>query len=190
MASISDRERREIEAANASGDTPVVLIHGLWVLPSSWGNWVDFFREAGYAPLTPDWPGDPETVEQARAHPEALAGKKLGEIADHTTEVIRALERKPVLMGHSTGGLLVQMLAGRGLAAATVAIDPGVFRGVLPLPYSTIKVTAPILANPLNRGRAITLSFDQFRYGWTNAIASEEEARRLYEKFHVAGSGV
>jgi non-heme chloroperoxidase len=190
MASISDRERREIEAANASGDTPVVLIHGLWVLPSSWGNWVDFFREAGYAPLTPDWPGDPETVEQARAHPEALAGKKLGEIADHTTEVIRALGRKPVLMGHSTGGLLAQMLAGRGLAAATVAIDPGVFRGVLPLPYSTIKVTAPILANPLNRGRAITLSFDQFRYGWANAIGSEEEARRLYEKFHVAGSGV
>jgi len=190
MTSISDRERREIEAANASGDTPVVFIHGLWVLPSSWGNWVDFFKAGGYAPLTPDWPGDPETVAQARAHPEALAGKKLGEIADHATEVIDALQKKPVLIGHSTGGLLVEMLAGRGLAAATVAIDPGVFRGVLPLPYSTIKVTAPILANPLNRGRAITLSFDQFRYGWANAIESEEEARRLYEEFHVAGSAV
>lgn len=190
MSSISDREHREIEAANASGNTPVVFIHGLWVLPSSWNNWVDFFKEAGYAPLTPDWPGDPETVEQARANPEVLAGKKLGEIADHTEEVIDALEKKPVLMGHSTGGLLAEMLAGRGLAAATVAIDPGIFRGVLPLPYSTIKVTAPILANPRNRGRAITLSFDQFRYGWANAIESDEDAKRLYEEYHVAGSAV
>lgn len=190
MSSISDREHREIEAANASGNTPVVFIHGLWVLPSSWNNWVDFFKEAGYAPLTPDWPGDPETVEQARANPEVLAGKKLGEIADHTEEVIDALEKKPVLMGHSTGGLLAEMLAGRGLAAATVAIDPGIFRGVMPLPYSTIKVTAPILANPRNRGRAITLSFDQFRYGWANAIESDEDAKRLYEEYHVAGSAV
>jgi pimeloyl-ACP methyl ester carboxylesterase len=190
MSSISDREHREIEAANASGNTPVVFIHGLWLLPSSWNNWVDFFKVAGYAPLTPDWPGDPETVEQARANPEALAGKKLGEIADHTKEVIDALAKKPVLMGHSTGGLLAEMLAGRGLSAVTVAIDPGIFRGVLPLPYSTIKVTAPILANPLNRGRAITLSFDQFRYGWANAIKSDEDAKRLYEEFHVAGSAV
>jgi len=119
MASISERENREIEAANASGNTPVVFIHGLWLLPSSWDNWADFFREAGYAPLTPDWPDDPETVEQARANPEVFAGKRIGEVADHTTEVIDALEKKPVVIGHSTGGLLAEILAGRGLSAAT-----------------------------------------------------------------------
>jgi non-heme chloroperoxidase len=190
MASISERENREIEAANASGNTPVVFIHGLWLLPSSWEDWAERFREAGYAPLTPDWPDDPETVEAARANPEILAGKTLGEVADHTTEVIAALERKPAVMGHSTGGLLAQMLAGRGLSAATVAIDPGPFRGVLPLPVSTLRATGPILLNPLNRGRAVALSFDQFRYGWTNAIESDDEAKRLYDEFHVAAPGV
>jgi pimeloyl-ACP methyl ester carboxylesterase len=187
---VSERESKEVEAANQSGATPVVFIHGLWVLPSSWANWVEFFKEAGYAPLTPDWPGDPETVEQARANPQALAGTKLGQVADHSTEVIDALEQKPVVMGHSTGGLLAQILAGRGLSAATVAIDPGPFRGVLPLPVSTIKVSAPVLKNPRNRGRAVTLTFDQFRYGWTNAIESDEEARRLYDTYHVAAPAV
>jgi pimeloyl-ACP methyl ester carboxylesterase len=159
------------------------------LLPSSWGNWAEFFKKAGYAPLTPDWPDDPETVEEARANPEVLAGKKLGEVADHTAEVIAGLERKPAVMGHSTGGLLAQLIADRGLSAATVAIDPGPFRGVLPLPYSTLKVSAPILRNPLNRGRAITLTFDQFKYGWANAL-DEEEARRLYDTYHVAAPGV
>ena len=176
MASISERENREIEAANASGHTPVVLIHGLWVLPSSWANWAAFFEQAGYAPLTPDWPDDPGTVEEARAHPEVLAKKSLQQIADHTTEVITALDRKPAVMGHSTGGLLAQMLAGRGLSAATVAIDPGVFRGVLPLPASTLRAVGPFLVNPLTRGRAITLTFDQFKYGWANAL-DEKEAK-------------
>ncbi len=190
MASISKREQGQIEAANASGNTPVVFIHGLWLLPSSWNNWVELFEQEGFAGLTPDWPDDPETVEEARANPDVLAKKTLGMVRDHTTEVIDALEKKPVLMGHSTGALLAQMLAGRGLSAVTVAIDPGIFRGVLPLPISTIRVSAPILINPLNRGRAITLSFDQFRYGWTNAIESDEEAKRLYDEFHVAGPGV
>src|SRR3954467_14894263 len=117
MASISERENREIEAANASGNTPVVLVHGLWLLPSSWANWVDFFRQAGYAPLTPDWPGDPDTVEQARANPDVLSKKTLGQVADHTTDIIKAWDEKPAVMGHSTGGLLAQMLAGRGLSA-------------------------------------------------------------------------
>jgi pimeloyl-ACP methyl ester carboxylesterase len=190
MPPISKRETREIEADNASGRTPVVFIHGLWLLASSWDRWAEFFRDAGYAPVTADWPDDPETVEQARENPDVLAGKKLGAIAGHTTDVIQALERRPVVIGHSTGGLLAQMVAGRGLAAVTVAIDPGPFRGVLPLPYSTLKVSAPILRNPLNRGRAITLSFNQFKYGWTNAIESDDEAKRLYEEFHVAGPGV
>jgi pimeloyl-ACP methyl ester carboxylesterase len=187
--SISEREHSEIQAANASGATPVVFIHGLWLLPSSWANWAGFFEEAGYAPLTPDWPDDPATVEEARANPEVFAKKTLHQIADHTTDVIGALDTKPAVMGHSTGGLLAQMIAGRGLSAATVAIDPGVFRGVLPLPASALKVAGPYLINPAWRGRAITLSFDQFRYGWANAL-DEKEATELYETFHVAGSGI
>jgi len=189
MASISERESREIEAANASGSTPVVFIHGLWLLPSSWANWADFFKQAGYAPLTPDWPDDPETVEQARANPDVLAKKTLKQVADHTTDVIDSLDKKPVLMGHSTGGLLAQMLAGQGRSAATVAIDPGVFRGVLPLPRSVLRVVGPLLADPRNRGRALTLTFDQFKYGWANAL-DEDESKRLYDTYHVAGSGI
>jgi len=189
MASISERESREIEAANTSGATPVVFIHGLWLLPSSWANWADFFKQAGYAPLTPDWPDDPETVEQARANPDVLAKKTLKQVADHTTDVIDSLDKKPVLMGHSTGGLLAQMLAGQGRSAATVAIDPGVFRGVLPLPRSVLRVVGPLLADPRNRGRALTLTFDQFKYGWANAL-DEDESKRLYDTYHVAGSGI
>jgi pimeloyl-ACP methyl ester carboxylesterase len=187
---LSQREEQQVEQAKASGNTPAVFIHGLWLLPSSWDRWADFFKQAGYAPLTPDWPDDPETVEEARANPDVLAKKRLGQIADHSTEVIEALDKKPAVIGHSTGGLLAQMIAGRGLSAATVAIDPGPFRGVLPLPVSTLRVSAPVLRNPLNRGRAVTLSFDQFRYGWTNAIESDDEAKRLYDEFHVAGAGV
>ena len=189
MASISERESKEIEAANASGSTPVVFIHGLWLLPSSWANWADFFKQAGYAPLTPDWPDDPETVEQARANPDVLAKKTLKQVADHTTDVIDSLDKKPVVMGHSTGGLLAQMLAGQGRSAATVAIDPGVFRGVLPLPASVLKGVGPFLLNPLTRGRAITLTFGQFTYSWANAL-DQREATELYERFHVAGSGI
>jgi non-heme chloroperoxidase len=189
MASISERENREIEAANASGNTPVVFIHGLWLLPSSWANWADFFKQAGYAPLTPDWPGDPETIEQARANPDVFAKRTLKQVADHTAEIIHALDKKPAVMGHSTGGLLAQMVAGRGLSAATVAIDPGVFRGVLPLPVSALRVAGPFLVNPRTRRRAITLTFGQFKYGWANAL-DEKEAKELYDTFHVAGSGI
>jgi non-heme chloroperoxidase len=186
---ISERESQQIEKANASDRTPVVFIHGLWLLPSSWDNWVDFFEQNGYAGLTPDWPDDPETVEEARANPGVLAKKTLNQVADHTQEVIERLQKKPAVMGHSTGGLLAQLIADRGLSAATVAIDPGPFRGVLPLPISTLRVSAPILRNPLNRGKAITLTLDQFKYGWANAL-SDEEAKQLYETYHVAGPGV
>ena len=186
---ISEREARQVEQANASGRTPVVFIHGLWLLPSSWDRWVGLFEENGYAGVTPDWPDDPETVEVARAEPEVLAKKTLKQVADHTAEVIGGLDKKPAVMGHSTGGLLTYMIADRGLSAASVAIDPGPFRGVLPLPFSALKVAAPVLRNPFNRGRAITLTFDQFKYGWANAL-DDEEAKRLYDEFHVAAPGV
>jgi len=186
---ITDRELKQVERANATTATPVVFVHGLWLLPSSWANWADFFTQAGYAPLTPDWPDDPATVEEARATPDILAKKTLKQIADHSTEVINALDKRPAIIGHSTGGLLAQMLAGRGLSAATVAIDPGVFRGVLPLPASVLKGVGPFLINPLTRGRAITLTFREFKYGWANAL-DEKEAEELYDRFHVAGSGI
>jgi pimeloyl-ACP methyl ester carboxylesterase len=186
---ITEYEAAEVAKANASGNTPVVFIHGLWLLPSSWNRWAEVFEEAGYAPLTPTWPDDPRTVEEARANPEVFAKKTLGMIADHTAEVIAGLDRKPAVMGHSTGGLLCQMIADRGLSAATVAIDPGPFRGVLPLPLSALRSAKPVLQNPLNRGRAVTLTFDQFKYGWANAL-DEEEATELYETYHVAAPGV
>jgi pimeloyl-ACP methyl ester carboxylesterase len=189
MASITERERRQIEQANASGRVPVVFIHGLWLLPSSWGNWVQLFEEAGYAALTPSWPDDPETIEEARANPDILAKKSVGQVADHVAEVISRLDRKPAVLGHSTGGLLTHMIAGRGLAAASVPIDPGPFRGVLPLPLSALRSAMPVLGNPANRGRAITLTLDQFKYGWANAL-SDEEARQLYETYHVAAPGL
>ena len=189
MASMTERETQQVEHANASGRTPVVFIHGLWLLPSSWDRWASLFEEAGYAPVTPVWPDDPGTVEQARANPGVFAKKTLGQIADHTAGVIGNLNKKPAVMGHSTGGLLAQMIAGRGLSAATVAIDPGPFRGVLPLPISALKSAMPVLKNPLNRGRAVTLTLDQFKYGWANAL-SDEEAKQLYDTYHVAAPGV
>jgi pimeloyl-ACP methyl ester carboxylesterase len=164
-AEITEREQRQIDRANSSGKTPVVFIHGLWLLPSSWDNWVGLFEENGYAGVTPSWPDDPESVEEARANPEVFARKTLKRVADHTAKVIDQLDEKPAVMGHSTGGLLTYMIADRGLSAASVAIDAGPFRGVLPLPFSALKSASPVLRNPLNRGRAITLTFDQFKYG-------------------------
>ena len=189
MTGITEREMQQIEQANAGDRTPVVFIHGLWLLPSSWDNWAALFEEAGYAPLTPSWPDDPETIEAARADPDVLARKTLGQVADHTADVIGKLDRKPAVMGHSTGGLLTYMLAGRGLAAVSVPIDPGPFRGVLPLPVSALRSAAPVLTNPLNRNRAITLTLDQFKYGWANAL-TDDEAKHLYETYHVAAPGV
>ena len=186
---ITEQEQEQVEKANAAGKTPVVFIHGLWVLASSWDNWAGVFEEAGYAAVQPVWPDDPLTVEEARANPEVMAKKSLKQITDHSAEVIGALDRKPAVLGHSTGGLMAQMIADRGLSAATVAIDPGPFRGVLPLPLSALKSALPVLANPLNRSKAVTLTLDQFKYGWANAL-SDEEAKELYDRYHVAAPGL
>ena len=189
MATITDAEQKQIDQANKSGTTPVVFIHGLWVLASSWDRWGELFKKGGHAPVQAVWPDDPETIAEARENPDIFADKTLNQIADHTTEVIEALDKKPAVIGHSTGGLLAQMIAGRGLSAATVAVDPGPFRGVLPLPFSALKAASPVLKNPLNKGKAITLSLDEFKYGWANAV-DDEQAKRLYEEFHVAAPGV
>ncbi len=184
----TDHEAEQIRLANASGLPPVVLIHGLWLLPSSWDRWATVFEEAGFTALTPGWPDDPETVEEANAHPEVFAGKTVGQVADHYAEVIGRLDRKPAVLGHSFGGLLTQIVAGRGLASVSVAIDPAPFRGVLPLPISALKSAQPVLGNPANRNRAVPLTYDQFRFAFANAV-SEEEAKALYETYAVPAPG-
>ena len=187
-SAITEHEIEQIERANAASGTPVVFIHGLWLLPSSWDRWATVFEEAGYVALTPGWPDDPDTVEQANEHPEVFARKTVGQVADHFSEVIGRLDTKPAVIGHSFGGLLTQIVAGRGLAAVSVAIDPAPFRGVLPLPISALKSASPVLGNPANRNRAVPLTYEQFRYGFANAV-SEEEARQLYETYAVPASG-
>ncbi|HTT68416.1 MAG TPA: alpha/beta hydrolase [Gemmatimonadales bacterium] len=187
-ATMTNDEARQIERANGTARPPVVFVHGLWLLPGSWDRWAKMFEEAGYAALTPSWPDDPATVAEANAHPERLAGKGIAQVADHLAAIVRALKTKPAVVGHSLGGLLAQILAGRGLAKVTVAIDPAPFRGVLPLPLSALKSAWPILGNPANLGRAVPLTFAQFRYGFANAV-SETEARELHQTFAVPAPG-
>jgi len=186
--SITEHELAQCQRANQTGRQPVVFVHGLWLLPSSWDRWAALFEDQGYVALTPGWPDDPDTVAEATAHPEVFAGKSIGQIADHFATIIGGLDRKPAVVGHSFGGLLTQILAGRGLAKVSVAIDPAPFRGVLPLPISALKSGAPVLHNPANRARAVPLTFEQFRYGFANAV-DEDEAKDLYEQFAVPGSG-
>lgn len=185
---ITDHEAAQVERANKTGLQPVVFVHGLWLLPSSWDRWAAIFEEAGFTALTPGWPDDPETVTEANAHPEVFAHKTVGQVADHFAGVIGGLKLKPAVIGHSFGGLLAQILAGRGLSVATVAIDPAPFRGVLPLPISALKSAWPVLSNPANRNRAVPLTYDQFRFAFANAV-SEDEAKELYERFAVPAAG-
>lgn len=185
---VTANEAAQIAAANASGRPPVVLVHGLWLLASSWDRWKTHAEGEGYAAVAVDWPGDQPTYEAAHAHPDSLAGTSVADVADHVGEVVAGLHRRPALIGHSFGGLLVQMVAGRGVAAATVSIDPAPSRGVLPLPLSALRASFPVLGDPRNRNRTVTLTFEQFRYGFANAV-SEEEARELYATFHTPAPG-
>ncbi|MFK4296306.1 non-heme chloroperoxidase [Arthrobacter sp. GAS37] len=189
MSVITDREQAELDRANASGKQPVVFVHGLWLLPSSWDAWRTLFEERGYTTLAPGWPDDPDTVEEARRVPGVFAGKSIGDITDHFAAVVGKLEKKPVLIGHSFGGLIVQKLAGMGLAAATAAVDPAPIRGVLPLPLSSLKAASAVISNPANRRRQVMLTEKEFRYAFTNAVP-EAEAHELYELFPVPGSGI
>ena len=185
---LTDRETSEVARANQSGKQPVVFIHGLWLLASSWDSWADLFEQAGYAAVKPGWPDDPETVADARAQPDAFARKGVGQVADHMETVIRRLTRKPAVIGHSFGGVLAQIIAGRGLAAVSVAVDPAPFRGVLPLPFSALRAASPALSNPANVNRAVSLSSAQFRFAFANAVDADE-AKNLYEKYAVPAPG-
>src|SRR5438093_5979402 len=174
MVDTKVRTAEQIERANATSVTPVVFIHGLWLLPTSWERWAAVFDQAGYASVTPGWPDDPDTVEEANAHPEVFARKTVGQVANHYAELIGRLKRKPAVIGHSFGGLLAQIVAGRGLSSATVAIDPAPFRGVLPLPLSALKAATPVLTNPANRSKAVPLTYEQFRFAFANAVSEAE----------------
>ena len=187
-APITEHETKQVDRANTAGSTPVVFVHGLWLLPTSWDRWAELFEKNGYTALTPGWPDDPDTVAQAKAHPEVFANKSVGDVADHFEDVIRGLKKKPAVIGHSFGGLLAQILAGRGVAKVSVAIDPAPFRGVLPLPISSLRSASPVLKNPANYHRAVPLTYEQFRYSFANAV-SEDEAKELYAAFSVPTSG-
>jgi pimeloyl-ACP methyl ester carboxylesterase len=188
-AKTTEHEAEQVQRVNTSGRPPVAFIHGLWLLPSSWDRWVTVFEDAGYATVTPGWPDDPGTVEEAGEHPEVFAHKSIGDIADHVQAVLEGLDQKPALVGHSFGGLLTQILAGRGVGAVSVAIDPAPFRGVLPLPISALRSSKPVLSNPANRNRAVPLTYEQFRYAFANAV-TESEAKELFDTYAVPGSGM
>jgi pimeloyl-ACP methyl ester carboxylesterase len=166
----------------------VVFIHGLWLHASSWGPWIEVFRDAGYEPSAPGWPGTPDTVEAARTSDESIAGHGIADVVDHYTRIIGDLPAEPIVIGHSFGGLIAQKLLSNGSAAAAVAIDPAPIRGVLYLPPSALRVASIALRNPANRNRAISLSADEFRYGFANAV-SADEAATLYEHWAIPSPG-
>lgn len=171
-----------------STSTPVVFIHGLWLHPSSWAPWADLFSESGYEPVAPGWPGVPETVELARADPDSIAGHGLDDVTEHYAEIIRTLPHPPVLIGHSFGGMVAEKLLGMNLGKAAVAVDAAQIKGVLPLPLSSLRSSMPVFKNPANSNRAVSLTTEQFRYAFGNAV-SPEESDALYEQWAIPAPG-
>ena len=167
---------------------PVLFIHGLWLHASSWDPWVERFTEAGYAPVAPGWPGVPETVELARANPDSIAGHGIEEVAAHYAGIIGQLPAPPVIIGHSFGGMIAEKLLGQDLGAAAVAIDAAQIKGVRALPLSSLRATLPVFKNPANAHRAVSLTAEQFRYGFGNAI-SPQESDALYERWAIPAPG-
>jgi non-heme chloroperoxidase len=168
--------------------TPVVFVHGLWLHADSWGPWAERFRAAGYVPDAPGWPGDMPTIEETRKQPQVVAGYGIAAVVDHYVKVIGGLSTKPVVIGHSFGGLIAQRLLGDGHAAAAVGIDAAPIKGVLFLPPSALRVASVALRNPLNRKRAVSLSRDQFRYGFGNEL-TPQESDALYERWAIPSPG-
>jgi pimeloyl-ACP methyl ester carboxylesterase len=167
---------------------PVVFIHGLWLHATSWGPWVELFREAGYEPIAPGWPGDPDTVEASRANPDALADHGIDEVTGHYAQIIERLPTRPVLVGHSFGGMIAEKLLGEDYGAGAVAIDAAQIKGVLPLPLSALHSTLPVFKNPGNKHKAVSLTAEQFRYSFGNAIG-EEESNDLYQRWAIPAPG-
>jgi pimeloyl-ACP methyl ester carboxylesterase len=171
-----------------ASSAPVLFIHGLWLHARSWDDWVDHFTEAGYAASAPGWPGDPDTVAQAREHPDAIADHGIDDVVAHFAGIIAKLPAKPILVGHSFGGMIAQRLLGEDLAAAAIAIDAAQIKGVLPLPLSALRATLPVFKNPANKHRAVSLTAEQFRFAFGNAIP-EEESDALFERWAIPAPG-
>ena len=162
----------------------VVFVHGLWLHATSWAPWMELFQAGGYTPVAPGWPGEPDTVDEARSQPDEVAGKGIDDVVEHYAQIIRDLDAPPIVIGHSFGGLIVQRLLGQDLAAAAVAIDPAPIKGVLLLPASALRVASIGLRNPANRNKAVALTPEQFRYGFANALPAQESAD-LYDKWAI-----
>ena len=163
---------------------PVVFIHGLWLHATSWTPWMDLFRDNGYQPIAPGWPGEPDTVEEARNHPELVADTTIDQATEHFANIIANLDDVPVLVGHSFGGLIAEKLLGEGIGAGAVAIDPAQIKGVLPLPLAQLRAGLPGLGNPTNLHKAVSLTAKEFRFGFGNAL-SEDESDALYERWTI-----
>lgn len=168
--------------------TTVVFIHGLWLHADSWQPWVELFRSAGYDAIAPGWPGESPTVAESNAHPERLANVGIDDVVEHYAKIIRTLPAKPIVIGHSFGGLVAQKLLGMGLASAAVALDPAQIRGVLPLPLAQLQSALPVLGNPFNYKRAVPQTAKQFHSGFANAV-SEQESNELHAKYHIPAPG-
>jgi pimeloyl-ACP methyl ester carboxylesterase len=172
----------------AASETPVVFIHGLWLHADSWNPWITLFGERGYTAVAPGWPGDLATVEAIRANPDSVAGYGIEDVTAHFRTIIGQLAHRPIVIGHSFGGMIAEKLLGEGYASAAIGIDAAQIKGVLPLPLSALHSTLPVFKNPANKNRAVTLTAEQFRYGFGNAIP-EEESDALYEKWTIAAPG-
>jgi pimeloyl-ACP methyl ester carboxylesterase len=167
---------------------PVIFIHGLWLHPLSWTEWSDFFEAADYRPVAPGWPGVTDTVEAARANPDSIANHGIDDVTSHYTAIIKSLPTKPILIGHSFGGMIAEKLLGQDLAAAAIAIDAAQIKGVLPLPLSSLRSTLPVFRNPANKHLAVSLTADQFRYSFGNAI-DPGESDALYQRWAIPAPG-
>lgn len=170
----------------ATERTPVVFIHGLWLHATSWGPWLELFRQAGYEPIAPGWPGEPPTVEEAREQPNLVANMSIDDATGHYAEIIDSLPAKPVIIGHSFGGLFAEKLLGMDRGVAGVAIDPAQIKGVLPLPVAQLRAALPALGNPANLHKAVSLTAKEFRFGFGNQL-SEAESDSLFAQWAIPG---
>jgi pimeloyl-ACP methyl ester carboxylesterase len=167
---------------------PVVFIHGLWLHPTSWQPWVQLFDERGYTASAPGWPGVPATVDEARRDAGSIADKGIDDVVDHYVDHLEHLPEKPIVIGHSFGGLIAEKLLGMDAATAAIGIDAAQIKGVLPLPLTALRSTLPVFRNPANKHKAVSLSAKQFRYSFGNAV-SEQESQRLFDTWTIPAPG-